>query len=199
MPQHHTPHGTFSYPDTKSSFPELPRVGFGRAVAIGIGAGFMGALVYVPSTHPTLPYLRLISTASSMTGSNKLEQLFTHRPSSYVPGRTMGNHFSVSPDFYAKHSDLLNHLHHFGMGMLAGPVRSIMSFYGIIGPVAVFMHTGIRLLMDQVVENSAGVSALPWTWPINEQVIDLLHKGVYAAVTGYLCDRMVRGVEWFNR
>ncbi|CAA9962942.1 hypothetical protein CFE70_006366 [Pyrenophora teres f. teres 0-1] len=178
MPQHHTPHGTFSYPDAKSSFPEIPRVGFGRAVVIGIGAGFMGALV--------------------MTGTNKLEQLFTQRPSSYVPARTMGNHFSVSPDFYAKHSDLLNHLHHFGMGMLAGPVRSIMSFYGIIGPVAAFMHTGVRLLMDQVVENSAGVSAVPWTWPINEQVIDLVHKGTYALVTGYICDRMVRGVEWFN-
>ncbi|PZD36763.1 hypothetical protein A1F97_08175 [Pyrenophora tritici-repentis] len=93
-----------------TNFSELPRVGFGRAVAIGIGAGFMGALV--------------------MTGTNKLEQLFIQRPSSYVPARTIGNHFSVSPDFYAKHSDLLNHLHHFGMGMLAGPVRSIMSFYG---------------------------------------------------------------------
>ena len=55
MPQHHTPHGTFSYPDAKSGFPELPRVVLGRAVAIGIGAGFMGALVYVPSTQPTLP------------------------------------------------------------------------------------------------------------------------------------------------
>jgi len=45
MPQYHTATGTVSYPDAKSSFPKFPQVGFGRAVAIGIGAGFVGALV----------------------------------------------------------------------------------------------------------------------------------------------------------
>ena len=92
----------------------------------------------------------------------------------------------------------MNHLHHFGMGIMGGPVRAIMSYYGIIGPVASFMHTGIRIMMDQIVENTAGVSSLPWTWPINEQVIDIFHKSVYGIVVGYLCDRMVRGVDWFN-
>ena len=47
MPQYHTPTGTVSYPDAKSSFPKFPQVGFGRAVAIGVGAGFVGALVLV--------------------------------------------------------------------------------------------------------------------------------------------------------
>jgi hypothetical protein len=84
------------------------------------------------------------------------------------------------------------------MGMLAGPVRAIMSYYGVIGPVSSFFFTGIRMMMDQTVELTADTSALPWTWPINEQVIDVLHKGVYAAVTGYICDKMVRGVDWFN-
>jgi hypothetical protein len=133
-----------------------------------------------------------------MSGSNKLEQLFTHRPNSYVPARTMGNHLGVTADFYSRNVDLLNNLHHYGMGMLAGPVRAIMSYYGVIGPVATFIHTGIRIIMDQSVELTAGTSALPWTWPINEQVVDVLHKGVYALVTGYLCDKMVRGVDWFN-
>jgi hypothetical protein len=49
MPQYHSATGTVSYPDAKSSFPKFPQVGFGRAVAIGIGAGFVGALVYVNS------------------------------------------------------------------------------------------------------------------------------------------------------
>ncbi len=74
-----------------------------------------------------------------------------------------------------------------------------MAYYGVIGPVASFLFTGLRIAADQVAENTAGTSALPWTWPINEQVIDLLHKGVYALVTGYICDRAVRGVDWFNR
>jgi hypothetical protein len=133
-----------------------------------------------------------------MTGSNWIEQFFTNRPSSYVPARTMGNHLGVSADFYQRNTNLLNNAHHYGMGMLAGPVRAIMSYYGVIGPFAVFVHTGIRILMDQVMETSVGVSAMPWTWPINEQVIDVLHKGVYALVTGYICDKLVRGVDWFN-
>jgi hypothetical protein len=45
MPQYHTPTGTVSYPDAKSNYPSFPRVGLGRAVVIGIGAGFVGALV----------------------------------------------------------------------------------------------------------------------------------------------------------
>jgi hypothetical protein len=45
MPQHHLSTGTVSYPDAKSSFPAFPKVGFGRAIAIGIGAGAVGACV----------------------------------------------------------------------------------------------------------------------------------------------------------
>jgi len=47
MPQYHHATGTVSLTDAKSSYPTFPKVGFGRAVAIGIGAGFLGALVYV--------------------------------------------------------------------------------------------------------------------------------------------------------
>jgi hypothetical protein len=133
----------------------------------------------------------------SMAVTNQVEQVFTHRPASYVPGRTVATHLGLS-NYFGRHPDILNHVHHFGMGLLAGPVRAVMSYYGIIGPVATFMHTGIRILMDQVVENTAGTSALPWTWPINEQVIDIAHKGVYSLLVGYICDRVVRGVDWFN-
>jgi hypothetical protein len=133
-----------------------------------------------------------------MSGSNKLEQFFTNRPNSYVPARTVSNHLGITADTYSRHFELLNQVHHYGMGMLAGPVRAIMSYYGVIGPVATFFHTAIRIMMDQAMETSVGVSNLPWTWPINEQVIDILHKGVYALVTGYITDRVVRGVDWFN-
>lgn len=30
------------------------------------------------------------------------------------------------------------------------------------------------------------------TWPVNEQVIDVMHKAVYAFVTGYLTDRWLQ-------
>lgn len=132
-----------------------------------------------------------------MVGTSKIEQFFTHRPNSYVPGRTIATHLGLS-SFYGRHPDIMNHLHHFGMAMAAGVVRAGMSYYGVIGPVASFLHLGMRVAMDQAVEMAAGVSDWPWTWPINEQVIDLGHKGVYALVVGYLCDRLVRGVDWFN-
>lgn len=130
-----------------------------------------------------------------MTVSNKLEQLITHRPNSYVPGHTTANLLGLSRD---RHPDLLNQVHHYGMGVLNGPFRAIMSFYGIIGPVASLMFLPIRILSDQIAENTAGTSTPPWTWPINEQVIDVLHKGVYALVVGYMTDKLVRGVDWFN-
>jgi hypothetical protein len=57
MPQHHLATGTVSYPDAKSNYPAFPQVGFGKAIAIGIGAGAVGALVYVshPLTTHSLP------------------------------------------------------------------------------------------------------------------------------------------------
>ncbi|KAF2685171.1 hypothetical protein K458DRAFT_442339 [Lentithecium fluviatile CBS 122367] len=91
---------------------------------------------------------------------------------------------TLAADFYTRHIGLLNHVHHFGMDMLAGPVRAIMSYYRVIGPVATFLHTGVRIMIDQVMENSAIISAMPWAWPINEQVVDLVLKGVYGVVVG---------------
>ena len=44
MPQYHTAAGTFSHVDEKSMYPRFPKVTFGQSVAIGLGAGFIGAL-----------------------------------------------------------------------------------------------------------------------------------------------------------
>ncbi|KAF2866547.1 hypothetical protein BDV95DRAFT_202691 [Massariosphaeria phaeospora] len=177
MPQYHTSGGSVAYPDSKSTYPAFPQVGFGKAIAIGLGTGLLGAAV--------------------MAGTAKVEQLFTNRPNSYVPGRTVSTHLGLSSTF-GQHPDMMNQVHHYGMGILAGPVRAAMSYYGVIGPIASFAFALVRIAMDQVVELGAGVSALPWTWPINEQVVDMTHKSIYALVVGYMCDKLVRGVDWFN-
>ena len=135
------------------------------------------------------------TSCDRMTMSNKLEQFFTNRPNSYVPGHTIGILLGISRD---RHPDFLNHVHHWGLGILSGPVRAAMAYNGIIGPYSSFMFMALRLLVDEVLENAAGTSSPPWTWPINEQVIDLVHKAVYAFVSGYVCDKMVRGVTYFN-
>ena len=55
------------------------------------------------------------------------------------------------------------------------------------------MLMNARLLNDQTLENATGVGAPPWTWPRDEQVIDLLHKGMYAFVAGAVADRLLNG------
>ncbi|PSN65223.1 hypothetical protein BS50DRAFT_601679 [Corynespora cassiicola Philippines] len=83
MPQHNTPAGSVAYPGSKSTFQAFLKVGFGQAIAIGLGAGAVGAL--------------------SVVGASKVEQLFTNRPNSYVPARTIANHLGISPSFYSEH------------------------------------------------------------------------------------------------
>jgi hypothetical protein len=86
----------------------------------------------------------------------------------------------------------MNWTMHWGQGIALGVVRAIMAQRGIRGPVGSFMFLNLRLLNDQTLENMTGVGAPPWTWPMDEQVIDLLHKAVYAFTTGAVADRLVQ-------
>ncbi|KAK0668105.1 hypothetical protein QBC41DRAFT_365785 [Cercophora samala] len=104
---------------------------------------------------------------AAMTVSEKIEQSFTGRPNSYG----------------------LNMAMHYGQGAAAAIVRASAGYsFGMRGPFTDFMFMGLRLLIDQTLENWTGVGALPWTWPVDEQVVDLLHKGIFGFVTGYLVD-----------
>ncbi|RCH99694.1 hypothetical protein CU098_005829 [Rhizopus stolonifer] len=127
---------------------------------------------------------------TAMTLGEKVEQGITGRPSSYVPGHTSEKLLGLKtkPD---SERFMMNHVMHFGQGILAGSIRSMMSAYGMDGPFSSFMFVFIRLMIDQSLENLTGVGAPPWTWPYNEQVIDILHKMVYAFVTGAVSDYLV--------
>ncbi|KAL8875872.1 MAG: hypothetical protein Q9198_005832 [Flavoplaca austrocitrina] len=158
-----------------SSYPQGPNVNFGQAVAVGLGAGALGVTV--------------------MTVSNKIEQLITDRPNSYVPGHTTGSLFRISR---SQNPDGLNHLHHWGMGLITAPVRAIMAYNGVTGPYASFMFMVLRLMTDEILEYNAGTIPVPWTQPIFDQTIDLFHKFVFSFVAGYACDRMIQGVRYFG-
>ncbi len=131
-----------------------------------------------------------------MTASNKLEQLVTGRANSYVPAHTTGNLFGISR---GRTPDGLNHLHHWGMGLITAPVRAIMAYNGYTGPYASFIFMALRLTADEVLEYSNGTTPPPWTLPILDQTVDLLHKFVFAFVSGYVCDRTIQGVRYFGR
>lgn len=133
-----------------------------------------------------------IAGVAAMTLSEKLEQLFTKRPNSYVPAHTLQRLLRQQDN---SDNDVANWAMHWGQGILIGAVRGIMAEKGIRGPVGSFLFMNLRLLNDQVFENATGVGALPWTWPKDEQTIDLIHKAVYAFVTGAIADTLIKGPE----
>jgi hypothetical protein len=131
-----------------------------------------------------------IAGVAAMTFAEKLEQLITKRPNSYVPAHTLERLLCLP---IKGDKDLINWAMHWGQGILLGAVRGIMAQKGIRGPVGSFLFMNLRLLNDQTLENATGVGALPWTWPKDEQVIDLIHKGIYAFVTGAIADTLIKG------
>jgi hypothetical protein len=143
--------------------------GLGRAALKGALGGLTGAAV--------------------MTAGEKIEQRFTGRPNSYVPGRTLAQLLRLRRPGRDRLSR--NMAMHYGTGMLLGVLRGVMSAANLRGPYASLMHTPVRLSTDQLLENLTGVGAPPWTWPRDEQVIDLLHKAVYSLATGVVVDRLV--------
>jgi hypothetical protein len=135
-----------------------------------------------------------VAGVAAMTLAEKIEQQFTRRPNSYVPAHTLERLLRLphKPD---QERLGLNWTMHWGQGILMGAVRGLMAAQGFRGPVGSFMFMNLRLLNDQSLENATGVGAPPWTWPKDEQVIDLLHKGIYAFVTGAIADRLIAGPE----
>ena len=141
-----------------------------QAVARGSAAGLLGVAV--------------------MTAGEKLEQAVTGRPDSYVPGRTLLTLLGRSPGDAAR-PPVWNHAMHWGTGAALGGLRGLWAAVGLRGPRAHLAHTVVRLATDQTLENAAGTGAPPRTWPVQEQVVDVTHKAVYAFVTGLIADRLV--------
>ena len=127
---------------------------------------------------------------AAMTLAEKIEQQFTRRPNSYVPAHTL-ERLLRQPHKPDSERLVMNHVMHWTQGIVFGALRGIMAERGLRGPFGSFLHLNARLLNDQALENLTGVGAPPWTWPVDEQVIDLMGKGVYAAVTGAVADRLI--------
>ena len=127
---------------------------------------------------------------AAMTVAEKLEQVGTKRPNSFVPAHTLERllRLETRPD---SERLVLNWAMHWGQGIVLGVVRAVMADRGLGGPVGSHMFLNLRLLNDQLLENATGVGAPPWTWPRGEQIVDLIHKGAYAYVTGAVADTLV--------
>ncbi|QMW37018.1 hypothetical protein G4B11_000254 [Aspergillus flavus] len=154
----------------RTTVPERPSrpPSLGSCIIYGCGAGLLGV--------------------AAMTVAEKIEQYFTGRPSSYVPGHTLERLLAL-PGRSDSERFGLNMAMHYGQGAAAAVVRALMSANWIRGPFSDSMFISVRLMIDQTLENATGVGAPPWTWQVNEQVIDILHKAIFAFVTGYFTDR----------
>jgi hypothetical protein len=126
---------------------------------------------------------------AAMTLAEAIEQSLTGRPDSYVPAHTLqrllGRRHPMDRD-----GSGFNWAMHWGQGMALGPLRALMAEQGMRGALASFLFLNARLLTDQTLENATGAGAPPWTWPLDEQRTDLLHKAIYAFVAGYVADRI---------
>ena len=142
----------------------------GRAAARGAAAGLLGVAV--------------------MTAGEKVEQMATGRPNSYVPARTLLTLLGRRPGDDDR-PDAWNHAMHWGTGAVLGALRGVWAAVGLRGPRASLAHTVVRLAFDQTMENSTGCGAPPRTWPAREQVWDTAHKGVYSLATGLIAERLV--------
>jgi hypothetical protein len=132
-----------------------------------------------------------LAGVAAMTLGEKVEQAFTGRPNSFVPAHTLERLLELpfKENGQRRGSNLAMH---WGQGIALGALRGVMAEGGLRGPWASAMFTVVRLTADQTQENITGVGAPPWTWPRNELVIDLLHKGVYGFVTGLVADRLAQ-------
>jgi hypothetical protein len=126
-----------------------------------------------------------------MTAGEKVEQVLTKRPNSYVPARTLLTLLGRTPR-QADKPLLWNHAMHWGTGALLGALRGIWSATGIRGALASTKHTAVRLAVDQTLENATGMGAPPATWTRREQVVDVLHKAIYSFATGVAADRLIQ-------
>lgn len=132
-----------------------------------------------------------LAGAAAMTATEKVEQMVTRRPNSYVPARALLTLLGRSPDDGEKPL-VWNHLMHFGTAASLGALRGVWAATGIRGASANAWHTVIRLGVDQTIENTTGVGAPPADWPRGELAVDVGHKAVFSTITGALADRMIR-------
>jgi len=129
--------------------------------------------------------------AAAMTAAQKVEQSVTHRPNSYVPGRTLMTLMGRRPSGNDKPL-LPNQAMHWGTGAALGALRGVWAAVGLRGPRATLAHTVVRLSFDQTLENASGWGAPPRSWPVREQALDSAHKAIYSFTTGVVAERLVR-------
>ena len=140
------------------------------AVGRGMAAGAVGAL--------------------AMTVSERLEMAVSGREGSKVPGK-VGAHLAPGKDPGSdSDAEQLNSAVHWAHGITMGGLRGALDVAGLRGPQASLVHFALLWGGDAALYRALGIAEVPWRWTFEELATDILHKGVYAAVTGVAYDAM---------
>jgi len=126
----------------------------------------------------------------AMTISERLEMTATGRSGSQVPGE-VGAHLLPGKD-PGSPSDVagLNGAVHWAHGITMGALRGAFDVAGLRGPQASLAHFALLWGGDAALYRFLGIAEVPWHWSIGDLATDLLHKGVYAGVTGATYDAL---------
>ena len=78
---------------------------------------------------------------------------------------------------------------HWAHGISGGAARALIERTGARGwPAAVLLFGGLWS-MDATLYRALGIADLPWRWSKEDLATDLVHKGLYSAVTSAVYER----------
>ena len=126
----------------------------------------------------------------AMTLTERLEMSLTARPASQVPGQVGASLLPGSDPQSDADVHRLNTPVHWAHGIAMGPLRAALDAAGIDGPTASAIHFALLWGGDAALYRALGIADLPWRWEASALATDVVHKAVYAAVTGAVYDAL---------
>lgn len=126
----------------------------------------------------------------AMTVSERLEMAASGREASTVPGQVGAHLLPRQNPNSALDVQRLNSPVHWAHGIAMGALRGALDQAGLRGPEASAAHFALLWGGDAALYRALGIADVPWRWDADELASDVLHKGVYAAVTGAVYDAL---------
>lgn len=126
----------------------------------------------------------------AMTLTERLEMSVSGRPASQVPGQVGACLLPGSDPRSDADVQRLNTPVHWAHGVAMGPLRAALDAAGFDGPTASAIHFALLWSGDAALYRALGIAEVPWQWEAGALVTDVLHKSVYAAVTGAVYDAL---------
>jgi hypothetical protein len=127
---------------------------------------------------------------AAMTVPERLQMAVPGREGSQVPGEGGAGLLPEKDQESATDVAQLNTTVHWAHGVTMGALRGALDVAGLRGPQASMAHFALLWGGDAALYRALGVADVPWHWASDQLATDLLHKGVYAAVTGVVYDAL---------